>query len=304
VSAGNEHTMGIRTNGTLWAWGNNMNLRAGLGVQTPVNAAPAQVGTYSDWVIVSARNQHTMGIREDAYGNRTLWGWGNRSDGRINGVIGAGGTQLPERVGTGTDWAYVSVGSDFTMGIREDAYGNRTLWGWGSNTNMRLGTGAAGGISQRDPLGDWAYLSVGLVHTMAIRKDGSLWAWGEGTFGRRGDGSTAASPIVRVGTEYDWVSVSGGVFHSVAIREGGSLWIWGNRSQGRIGDGEITGDQLTPIRIEPNYIWRFVSTGGGHTAAIREDGTLWTWGNGPYDQLGNGTTGSTRPLGVYVEAER
>jgi len=147
VSAGSMHTMGIREDAdtghrTLWAWGNRVNGRLGVGVvNTQDQTTPMQVGSATDWMMVSAGLHHTMGIREADNGDRTLWAWGLRDNSRL-GLWPATETQAtPIRVGNATDWATVSAGSMHTLGIRGAANGPGTLWAWGNRANGRLGLG-------------------------------------------------------------------------------------------------------------------------------------------------------------------
>ncbi|MCL2600694.1 MAG: chromosome condensation regulator, partial [Treponema sp.] len=148
VSAGTQHTMGIReaANGyrTLWAWGSSSSGRLGNGWTGGAQGTPIQIGTSTDWVMVSAGLWHTMGIREAANGDRTLWAWGDRSLGQLGEGAPDGNQTTPIQVGVATDWATVSAGAHHTMGIREAANGTGTLWAWGRRNFGRLGDGFAG----------------------------------------------------------------------------------------------------------------------------------------------------------------
>ncbi|MCL2410521.1 MAG: hypothetical protein FWC97_02650 [Treponema sp.] len=135
-------------------------------------------------------------------------------------------------------------------------------------------------------------VSKGRSHSVATAVDGSLWGWGIGDFiGSEAPFSFYVVPI-RIGTDTDWFSVSAGGNHTVAIREDGSLWAWGSNWDGQLGDG--TWDNrlpvLVPTRIGTDTDWLSVSAGERHSVAIREDGSLWIWGDNRDAQLGDGTT--------------
>jgi alpha-tubulin suppressor-like RCC1 family protein len=150
-------------------------------------------------------------------------------------------------------------------------------------------------------------ISVGVgPHTMVIGEDGSLWAWGSNNWGQLGDGTivTHRSRPTRIGEDNDWASVSAGGQHTVAIKTDGSLWAWGNNERGQLGDGSmgVANYRNVPFRIGADSNWTSVSAGGIHTVGIREDGSLWTWGNNGQGQLGIGSTGSFIPVPVQVQA--
>jgi len=301
VSAGDSHTMAIREDGTLWAWGNNGSGRLGDGTATTGDGtwgvnnnrhSPVRIGTDTDWRTVSAGGNHTVAIRKD--GSLWAWGW------NLQGQLGDGTTTQrtrPVQIGTDANWRTVSAGQFHTMAIRED----RSLWAWGSNGHGELGDGTT--TSRHSPVRigtdtGWRAVSAGNSHTMAIREDGSLWAWGNNGSGQLGDGTTTRhlSPV-QIGTDTDWRTVSAGGSHTMAIRENGSLWAWGD-NWGQLGDGTMT-SRHSPVRIGTTTDWRTVSASRAHTVAIREDGSLWAWGENWYGQLGDGTqTNRSSPVRI------
>ncbi|MCX8069677.1 MAG: hypothetical protein N2738_04155, partial [Thermodesulfovibrionales bacterium] len=77
-------------------------------------------------------------------------------------------------------------------------------------------------------------MSAGIVHTVAIKSDGTLWAWGDNYYGQLGDGSNSnKSKPTKIGGDNNWVSVAAGRRHSVAIKSDGTLWAWGGNSCGQ-----------------------------------------------------------------------
>jgi len=293
VFAANTHTMAIREDGTLWATGSNVVGQTGLGLTAGNTAALTQVGV-ERWRYVSpssvAVNGHTMAIREDG----TLWGWGNNGDGE-NGTGAA--RAAPTQVGTDNNWRSVSTGRSHTMAIRNDG----TLWGWGSNTNSENGTGAGRAApAQVGTDNNWQSVSAGSSYTMAIRNDGTLWAWGSNAGGKTGLGPTTGNTAAptQVGVER-WRYVSAVVSadanrHTVAIRNDGTLWAWGSNAGGRTGLGISAGNTGNPAQIGADNDWRSISAGAVHTMAIREGGTLWTWGSNAGGRTGLGvSTGNT-----------
>jgi alpha-tubulin suppressor-like RCC1 family protein len=307
TSIGFGHTTAIKTDGTLWAWGNN-NLGQ-LGVSTNVgtntaNPSPIQIGALTNWSQVSAGASHTTAIKT----NGTLWSWGLNNYGQL-GVSANVGTNAvnpsPVQVGALTNWSETSIGYDHTTAIKTDG----TLWAWGNNNLGQLGFSANAGSPVPNPspiqigaLTNWAQFSVGFRHTSAIKTDGTLWAWGRNNYGQLGDGTSGtgankSSPVqvpssftpkrIRFSPDSDWKSIT--VSHG--IKNSGALFAWGPNNIGQLGDGTQV-DKRSPIQIGALTNWGQVAAVGNHTAAIKTDGTLWAWGSNFFGQLGDGTSGA------------
>ncbi len=242
-AAGFAHTCGIRTDHTLWCWGNNANGQLGLG-GTVARKSPAQVGTGTHWTGVKAGDSHTCATRT----NHTLWCWGYNA----NGQLGLGDTTdrtAPTRVGTDADWTEVGAGDGYhTCGVRTD----HTLWCWGYNGQGQLGVGNTTGRTVPTRVGsdtDWAHVIAGHRHTCATRTDHTLWCWGHNDYGQLGLGDTVTVTIpTEVGTGTDWELVGAGDRHTCAIRTDQTLWCWGRNYHGQLGLGHRH-NRLQPRRV-------------------------------------------------------
>ncbi|MCL2793310.1 MAG: hypothetical protein FWD87_09485 [Spirochaetaceae bacterium] len=286
ISAGNNHTVAVTTNGQLWAWGNNGSGQLGDGTTTNRNI-PVRIGTATNWASVSAGDNHTVAVTTTGQ----LWAWGRNWDGATGLNTTSGNTLTPTRVGTATNWVSVSAGDSHTVAITT----NGQFWAWGNNQFGQLGDGTTTQRNIPTRIGDatnWRTMSAGDIHTVAVRMDGTLWAWGSNWDGRTGLGITSGNTLTptRVGEATNWVSVSAGSGHTMAIREGNTLWGWGSNGSGQLGDGTTTSRSI-PAQVQSGT-WTFVSAGSSHTVAIRTGGALWTWGSNREGQLGNGTVGA------------
>jgi len=292
ISGGN-HTIAIKTDGSLWAWGYNEYGQLGDGTTTSRNT-PTRIGTDTNWKSVSGGN-HTIAIKTDG----SLWAWGYNS----NGQLGDGtrtNRNIPIRIGTDTNWKSVSAMFGHTLAIKTDG----SLWAWGRNINGQLGDSTTTERTTPTRIGtdtDWVSVSSGGSHTIAIKVDGSLWAWGRNVDGQLGDGTrTDRNTPTRIGTDTNWVSVSAGSSHTTAIKADGSLWAWGRNVDGQLGDSTTT-EKTTPTRTGTDTDWASVSAGSSHTTAIKTDGSLWAWGYNIYGQLGNGASdGRLTPTQVFI----
>lgn len=132
-----------------------------------------------------------------------------------------------------------------------------------------------------------------------------LWTWGNGLYGRLGDGTTIdRSSPVQIGALTSWLKVSAGNYNTAAIKTDGTLWSWGYNSKGTVGNGTSGGvgsgqSKSSPVQIGSLTNWLNIASGRYIVAAIKTDGTLWTWGQNNKGQLGLGdTTDRSSPVQV------
>ena len=215
----------------------------------------------------------------------SLWAWGNNQYGQLG--VDDYLSEVPVRVGTGTDWAHVTTGSVFTLAVKTDG----TLWAWGQNSYGQLGLGDATDRLVPTQVGtdsDWAAIGAGLRFALAIKTDGSLWAWGQNLHGQLGLGDTTQRDApTRVGMDTDWAMVDGGGQYTVAIKQDGTLWSWGQNYLYQLGQGDTT-ERLLPAKVGTDTDWAWVGCSDNDTRALKNTGSLYAWGYNNYGQLGLG----------------
>jgi alpha-tubulin suppressor-like RCC1 family protein len=286
ISVGSQHMIALKLDGTLWSWGLNTNGQLGKGTTTNNNAngTPVQIGSDSNWISVSAGDNHSLAIKS----NGTIWAWGAGSSGRL-GVGDTTGRTSPTQIGSDSNWISVSGGSLHTLAIKS----NGTLYAWGSNINGRLGDGTTTQRNSPVQIGsdtNWMKVSAGNSHTVALKNDGTLWTWGYNAQGQLGDGTTIqkTSPI-QIGTDTNWKEIYAGYQYTFAIKNNGTLWAWGWNNYRVFGNGTTT-DSLVPIQIGSDTNWRLIEGRDLSTFAIKTDGTLWA----------AGTDNAESPLGFGI----
>ena len=291
VSAGPQgwHSVALKSDGTLWAWGSNGSGRLGVGDTTSRNI-PTQVGSDTDWVDVSAGTFHNVALKSDG----TLYAWGDNGYGQLG--IGSNVDQYsPVQIGIDTHWYSIAAGGWHTLALKSDG----SLYAWGSNGNYQLGLGDQTNRDSPQPVGsgtDWDLIEAGGGHSLGLRVSGTqvtAWAWGNNSAGECGVGTWDDVHVpTQIGSATNWWDITAGDLHTVAIQSDGTLWTlwtWGWNYYGQLGNG-LTNNRNTPTLIGPYSDWEKIAAGYYHTLAVKSDGTLWAWGNNTQGQLGDGTT--------------
>jgi alpha-tubulin suppressor-like RCC1 family protein len=293
VAAGSAHTLALKADGTVWAWGSNALSRLGDGTTTD-RWSPVQVGTAGNWltnvVAVAAGGYSSVAVKSDG----TVWAWGYN----LSGQVGDGSNitrSTPVQVGTAGNWLTgviaVAAGSNHCVALKSDG----TVWAWGDNYLSQLGdgtqtnrnlpvrvTGLTGVIS----------ISVHGATSMAIKSDGAasgtVWTWG----GVLGDGTSGSSQSKPVQGLSGVIAVSVSTIHGLAIKADGTTWSWGNNGSGQLGDGTLT-PRVVPVPVATSVGMTSVAAGSSVSFALDRDRNLWAWGGA---MLGDGGDISTRTV--------
>jgi alpha-tubulin suppressor-like RCC1 family protein len=177
---------------------------------------------------------------------------------------------------------------------------------WGAKNNGRLGINDTGNGGVNNPVTtfaggtDWKSVSCGNNYTAAIKTDGSLWTWGANGSGQLGtnDLTTRYTPVTTFTGGNNWKQSFGGAgTNTSAIKTDGSLWIWGRNANGQLGINNKDDRSIPVTTFAGGNTWKQVALGNQHTAAVKTDGTLWTWGR-------NNESGQGGNLGTNDTAER
>ncbi len=300
TAAGAHHTLAVRADGSVWAWGRNDSGQ--VGDRTRVHRSlPVQVGRLTDIVSVAAGRSHSVALREDG----TVWAWGANDSGQLgNGVVGSRSRGRPVQVhGSGnvgflSDIVAIAAGGSHTLALSKDG----TVWSWGYDSRGELGhggtviddvtgmrllaTGVPGLVAGLEGI---AAIAAGIAYSIALKTDGTIWAWGRNDSGQLGDGTTTDrnTPAQARGVG-EVVSVSAGHRHAVVALADGTVWAWGSNQYGQLGVGGA--HSCSPRTVSVVDEAAAVAAGAGHTVALKRDGTVWAWGRNDSGQRGDGTS--------------
>ncbi len=286
VSAGYFHTLALKTDGTLWGWGENSAGQLGDGSNIEKSVPTQESSKATNWVSIAAGGDHTLALQS----NGSLWSWGDNSSGQLGDGSNSSRNSPGLVSSQANEWSSISVTGSSSIALKTD----NTLWGWGNNWYGQLGTGTNSNSnipikeSTEEPA-DWVMASSS-NHTLARKSDNTLWSWGSNSWGQMGDGTETDSliPVQESTQATNWTDLSSGGQHSVALKSDGTLWSWGAGHSGQLGTGTAL-SSTTPLQeMTQATDWISISSGGAHTVALKQEGTLWVWGNNFYGRLGTG----------------
>ena len=271
VAGGSNHIAAIKTDGTLWLWGRNINSGQLGDNSTTSKSSPVQtVAGGTNWKLVASGHYHTAAIKTDG----TLWTWGYNSNGQLGDNSVTSRSSPVQTVAGGTNWKSVSSGSQYTAAIKTDG----TLWLWGFNTFGGLGdnsiTDRSSPVQTVAAGTNWALVDFSGTHTAAIKTDGTLWLWGFNSRGQLGDNSITnkSSPVQTVAGGANWKSVHAGSTLTGAIKTDGTLWTWGNNTYGPLGDNSQASKSSPVQTVAGGTNWLSVSAGVfDNISAIRDN---------------------------------
>lgn len=322
MSAGSSESFIIDGDGTLWAWGGNIFGQLGDGT-TENRSLPVRV--LENVRSVSAGESHVYAVLKD----NTLWAWGRNVSNAFPGEPDSmTGSAAPVKIMDGV--ASASTGVCTHLAVKTDG----TLWAWGKYIGNKTNKQYDAPQLIMDGVAD---ACTGYGHSLALKRDGSLWAWGQNIYGESGS-STGLTRLTPAKVMDGVTGMSAGYGFSIAVKSDGSVWTWGNNGQGELGDGtrwvwDITWswessdpeenallqetltswvetwgaranrDHSIPVQVLDRAV--SVHASNNNAYALREDGTLWAWGNNSSGDVGDGTAEDRlSPVPVLTDVEQ
>jgi len=343
VAGGFGHSLAIRNDATVCAWGDNYFGELGDGTTGGTSHAPVQTLNLTDVVAIAAGNGHSLALRSDG----TVWAWGANSHGQL-GNDSTTPRDVPVQVHNLAGVVAIAAGHTHSLALASDG----TVWAWGNNYAGKLGDNTT--TERHEPvqvhgLTQVVALAGGHQHSFALKSDGTVWAWGWNTTGQLGDDSTTERhEPVQVHSLTGATAIAAGYGHGLAIGVAGAptphaptgLWasdgtfpskvrvtwdpspgatsydVWRHTSP-RAGlasrvastlSGTSYDDASAAVGTIYTY-WVSANTAAGPSLVSWPDsgyaspaatGTVWTWGRNIYGELGdNSTTMRNEPVAMH-----
>jgi alpha-tubulin suppressor-like RCC1 family protein len=244
IAAGGEHSLALRVDGSVWAFGRNNVGQLGDGTTANRNLA-APVPSLSGVVAISAGLTTSAALTGDGGNSGEMWAWGGNTQGQLGDGTTTNRLQ-PLRLGTAV--AAVACGGTDTLRLLSDG----TVTGTGVNDNGQIGDGAIGRrLTPSAMIGmlDAAQASVGSGHSLVRAAGGRVYATGWNAYGQVGDGTLERrlSPVPIFSPDRV-VSIGAGSNHSIALDSLGRVFTWGQNSWGQLGLGHTT-NQADPTLV-------------------------------------------------------
>jgi len=165
------------------------------------------------------------------------------------------------------------------------------------------------GLSLVEELDGVVAVSANDCYSLALKADGTVWAWGKNSCGQLGNGTDYTDDPVpqRVYGLEEIVAISAGSSHALALKADGTVWAWGDNNKTKLGIGSEELKIHTPQQVKDpdgnSYLSGIVAISAGfdHSLALKDDGTVWAWGDNSWGQLGQGTSSGFEPYPIQVK---
>jgi alpha-tubulin suppressor-like RCC1 family protein len=307
IAAGGNHSLFLKTDGSLWVMGDNTYGQLGdkstdsgnFFTNRPEQILPSGV------IAIAAGGNHSLFVKSDG----SLWvmgddTYGQLGDGHVYGVNGYLGTNTPEQITVASNVTAVAAGSSHSLFRESDG----SLWAMGLNSSGQLGDGTTNNSLVPEKIVPSGVLKIAAGdafslftarHNTGILTTTELWTMGDNTYGQLGNGNGYSDytnvPVKILSSMLlldAVITIAGGSTHSLLIKGDGSLWAMGYNHYGQLGDGTVDPGLYNSTNLPELIVSSNVTAiAGGSTVSflVKGDGSLWGMGSTYVGQLGNGS---------------
>jgi alpha-tubulin suppressor-like RCC1 family protein len=305
VAGGTRHSLALLSNGTVMAWGaDEWGQLGGGGEALTMSDVPIQVPGLTNVKAIAAGANFSLAL----LGNGTVMAWG----GNESGQLGDGNfeeSEIPVQVKGLPTITAIAAGGEHALALQS----NGKVAAWGAGERGQLGDNNTNDsdvpVAVQDLTGAVG-IAAGVQHSLALLSSGKVQAWGGDEYGQLGNSSIPENeegermtelPVAVEGVT-GATAVAAGARHSLALLGNGTVMAWGEDKAGQLGTGTIAREQEAPTAVSGLSGATAISAGGEHSMALLATGTVLTWGENHFGELGNGTIGEPSDVPVTVSA--
>ncbi len=305
VAGGTRHSLALLSNGTVMAWGaDEWGQLGGGGEALTMSDVPIQVPDLTNVVAIAAGANFSLALRS----NGTVMAWGGNSSGQL-GDGNFEEEEIPVQVKGLPTITAIAASGEHALALQS----NGKVAAWGAGERGQLGndnTNDSDVPVAVQSLTGVVGVAAGLQHSLALLSSGKVEAWGGDEYGQLGNSSIPENeegermtdlPVAVEGVS-GASAVAAGARHSLALLGNGTVMAWGEDKAGQLGTGTIARENETPAPVSGLAGATAISAGGEHSMALLATGTVLTWGENHFGELGNGTVGEPSDVPVTVSA--
>jgi uncharacterized repeat protein (TIGR01451 family) len=283
VAGGGSHSLALKDNGTVWAWGTNWKGQLGDGTIED-RPTPVLVPGLFDVAAIAAGRLHSLALKRDG----TVWAWG-WDFGQLGDGMSADRYQPTPAPVSGLAQVVAIAAADFSnLALKSDG----TVWAWGRNDRGVLGDGTTSDRPapvQVGGLSDVVGAATDGLQSIAVDREGKVWAWG------------CVGPVTTIKDRFQLtpVEVSGlggaaavavGSGYGLAVKRDGTAWEWAGLKSAPMLVSGLSGVMALAGTLRGDYYYSNETCDGcDQLLALKSDGTVWTWGEGLIGRLSEAT---------------
>lgn len=293
ITGGDWHSLVLCSDSTVINWGRNRWGQLGNGTQNKTwcccKSTPVQVSGLGDIIALAGGGMYSVALKSD----ETVWAWGLNNYGQLGDGTTTNKT-TPVQVSGLKDIIAIAAGRGLhSLALKKDS----TVWAWGLNNNYQLGNLNYTTVDcyykstpmQVRGLTSITAIAVGGTHSLALKKDGTVWMWGKYNNKDHHKSVVIYKTPMQVSGLTGITVIAAGSSHSLALKNDSTVWSFGQNDYGQLSDGDTT-YKVTPVQVSGLSGIIAIAEGNSHSLALKNDGTVWAWGRNQHGQLGDGTT--------------
>jgi alpha-tubulin suppressor-like RCC1 family protein len=319
IAVGGLHSLFLKSDGSLWAMGNNESGQLGDGKFIWTNKPEEIIN--KGVTAIAAGGAHSLFLKSDG----SLWAMGNNAFGQLGDGTFSNINRPKKIVSHGVK--AIAAGGTHSLFLKSDG----SLWAMGNNIFGQLGDGTSNystnkpeeivsrdGIAiatklSHDPFGQihqrrshvtaiaaggGSTLIQGYGHSLFLKSDGSLWAMGNNNVGQLGDGTFSDTNQPEEIVPSGVTAIAAGGVHSLFLKSDSSLWVMGDNYPGQLGISFLMRTNLPVETVASNVL--AIAAGALHSLFLKSDGSLWGMGRDGEGELGDGFLDPQPPYGTSV----